>query len=451
MKKADQSEYALLLKGIARGAMTAARWESAAGEERVPMARAHAYQMIKQLGLPRGNAGGFVHEWNDRSCTPPLSEKRIERLLDEVDKTTESDAAFVDPTSPASRAMPIPFSKYAVSTHVDWIWEKYIARGYVTLLSGAPTMGKTTLFAWLFKYMQDARRDGEPCMALGEAVRPGKVLVITEENGTVWGCRGEEVGGLSDDIECLYVGEVFSSKPTMGEWYDFCTWVSALVSLKDYSIVLMDPWQSLNPAQDENDAMSNAEAISALRVVADEGAAVVISHHTPKNASSYIYAARGSGSITGLADFKLWLTVPPKSSPERTNKRVLRGNGRVGKTPGELVLVMDESGYRAITGDEAAHLSKEDGDGHRSPGAPVSVKGRKSGRAQRFAVITEVLGNFARPMIVSDILNAWPTGSEVGKKPASKTLYADLEAHPDVIAGSESATGFMQFSLNGGK
>src|SRR5437588_118346 len=66
----------------------------------------------------------------------------------------------------------------------DWLWEGYIARGNVTLLTSFWKTGKTTLLSLLLDRM---RTGGE---VAGAAVKPGKAVVVSEEARSIWLRRG---------------------------------------------------------------------------------------------------------------------------------------------------------------------------------------------------------------------------------------------------------------------
>lgn len=421
-----EDTYTSLLKGVARGAMAASRWLESSGDDRIAQCRAHAYQIVRQLGIPPGNAVGIIAEWSHCRCAPGLPLDVIQDAVDAVVHGGDTpDDAFVDPTAQGSRALPVPMSKYGFSSDVRWVWEGYFACGYITLLSGATTIGKTTLLGWLFKYMAESLESGQPNDALGALVNGGRVLVITEEDGVIWKRRADTLGGLPDTVEFLHNASVFSAgRPTLTEWRDFCTWVAALVPLRDYSLVLIDPWQTFNPSADENDSLGNVEALSHLRAITEEGAAVVISHHTHKSAHDYITAHRGSSSLPGLADIVLWLRTPARSRTGKSIRRILVGSGRLGGTPPELVLELTaERGYRAVVEVQAEERASR----------------RDEKRQSRMDVIAGILGAGGAPLTLAEVLDGWSErisgdGAAKVKAPSKKTLYGDLAVHEGVVS-----------------
>src|SRR5437016_14201086 len=66
---------------------------------------------------------------------------------------------------------------------IPWIWDGLVAEDAITLLSAPEKTGKTTLLSLLL----DRRREGG--QLLGRAVRPGRTILCSEENGLLWALR----------------------------------------------------------------------------------------------------------------------------------------------------------------------------------------------------------------------------------------------------------------------
>src|SRR5687767_10572418 len=64
-----------------------------------------------------------------------------------------------------------------------WLWDGYIARGNLTLLTSQWKAGKTTLLTGL---LQRISADGT---FLGRACAPARVLVVSEESRQHWAVR----------------------------------------------------------------------------------------------------------------------------------------------------------------------------------------------------------------------------------------------------------------------
>src|SRR3990167_1992567 len=69
----------------------------------------------------------------------------------------------------------------------DWIWENYIARGNITLLSALWKAGKSTLLRCMFQAMaQEEEFAGQP-------TKRCKVLVVSEEARGEWSDKKEDI------------------------------------------------------------------------------------------------------------------------------------------------------------------------------------------------------------------------------------------------------------------
>ncbi|MBN1461018.1 MAG: AAA family ATPase, partial [Armatimonadetes bacterium] len=126
---------------------------------------------------------------------PPPSPKDVREVLGEL-KLNLSDRASCQQCGPQvmelfrdysfpppieseharkERWEPIPLSQLGEGEAIDWLWEGFLAPEHITLLSGFPKAGKTTLLAHLCRGMGDG---GD----LAGSVGAGHVLVVSEES-----------------------------------------------------------------------------------------------------------------------------------------------------------------------------------------------------------------------------------------------------------------------------
>ncbi|MCS7256456.1 MAG: AAA family ATPase [Thermomicrobium sp.] len=179
------------------------------------------------------------------------------------------------------------------STSVEWIWDGFLAKGHLTDFYALWKSGKTTLLATLLQRMEHG---GE---LAGRTVRPGKVLVITEEPKTKWAERREALG-LGDHV--ALVSRPFPKRPNHAEWLTFASYIATLVAEQEYGLVVFDALPNLWPVRDENDASETVSALLPLQAIANAGAAVLIVRHPRKSDGSQGTAGRGSGAIAGFVD-----------------------------------------------------------------------------------------------------------------------------------------------------
>src|SRR2546421_12096633 len=84
------------------------------------------------------------------------------------------------PSSVAIPALWLDDLEQASVSHLDWVWQGYLAPGNVTLLTSQWKTGKTTLLALLLDRMKSGGT------LAGQKVRPGKAVVVSEESPALW-------------------------------------------------------------------------------------------------------------------------------------------------------------------------------------------------------------------------------------------------------------------------
>ncbi|MCH7791791.1 MAG: AAA family ATPase, partial [Planctomycetes bacterium] len=166
--------------------------------------------------------------------------------------------------------------------------------------------------------------------------------------------------------------------------------------------VVIDTWQSFSPCHDENDAAGMVAALSPLHHIMDAGAAVLLIHHTRKGDGNEGQASRGSGALTGFVDIIVEFRRFDRERQE-DRRRVLKSYSRFDETPAEVVIELQDGGYRL-----------------------VGTKG-DANREDRVEVIQESLSESLAT--VEELRERWPEGGVA--KPSKRTLQADLNAGAD--------------------
>ncbi|MBX9626840.1 MAG: AAA family ATPase, partial [Gemmataceae bacterium] len=85
---------------------------------------------------------------------------------------------------PLDRLLPDPA---APAPGADWVWDGYLARGNLTLLTSRWKAGKTTLIAGLLRAL------GAGTPFLGRPVAAGHAVVLSEESPEHWAARGRAI------------------------------------------------------------------------------------------------------------------------------------------------------------------------------------------------------------------------------------------------------------------
>lgn len=198
----------------------------------------------------------------------------------------------------ASFPDPVPASQLAAGgAAADWVWQGYLARGSVTLLTSLWKAGKSTLLAHLVRAM------GRGDELAGLSVAAGKVLVVSEESAALWAGRRDKLG-ISD--HALFQVRPFLGRPDPATWLAFVLHLAGLVRQHGLALVCFDTLAALWSCDDENDAVRVLAAVTPLHLLTAAGAAVLLAHHPRKGDAGEGQASRGSGALPGFGVGKLY-------------------------------------------------------------------------------------------------------------------------------------------------
>src|SRR5207249_4454214 len=146
-----------------------------------------------RVGSDLAGDGTKWHEWHETADEGPAMNARFPCL------TTEQLAA--------------------VPTDKRWIWDGYLARGKIALLTSMWKSGKTTLLAHLL-----AQRKRGAAFA-GRPTAAGASAVVTEEADAVWAERNARLGfGAGDHFFC----RPFVGPPSHADWNEFIDYLIGL-------------------------------------------------------------------------------------------------------------------------------------------------------------------------------------------------------------------------------
>ena len=140
----------------------------------------------------------------------------------------------------------------------------------------------------------------------GLPLRPGKVLVVTQEADAIWNDRRKHFG-LKDEVVHFQRGQddypqPFRGKPTRFQWEALVRHLADRVTRDGYKLVVIDPLPDFWPVMDENDASEQTTALLPLREITHAGGTVLFLHHPRKSDGDEGTAARGSGALSGFVD-----------------------------------------------------------------------------------------------------------------------------------------------------
>ncbi len=264
-------------------------------------------------------------------------------------------AAVAHKPAPRADRFPLPLPLDVLTTGaagggIPWVWDGYLMRGGVTLLSALPKCGKTTLLAHLFKTLAAG---GSFC---GRPLVPGRALVVSEESPAVWAERRDRIG-LTGCVRLL--SRPFFNRPSAEDWQAFMLHLANILASDPADLVVFDTLADLWPVKDENNATDVQGALQPVRRLAD-GRAVLLVHHLRKSDGGEGTGSRGSGALAGFVDVLVELRRAGRAADPGGAKRVLTAVGRATGIPPEWTVELDEDAgeYRGTdVGDPAALLT----------------------------------------------------------------------------------------------
>ena len=251
-----------------------------------------------------------------------------------------------DPTPVVGSVIPQPAGEYerrfrwaselsAPPKSDDWLWEGYLPRSGITLLSALWKAGKTTLLSHLLKA---CATDG---LFLGQKMRGCRVLYVTEEGEKHW-VRRRDALSIADHVG-FYL-QPFATKPVSADWLGFVGQLRRDIETHGFDLVVFDTLAKLWPVVEENDAGSVDAALMPLWELTKAGAGVLLIHHLRKGGGQEYTGSRGSGALSAFPDIIVELTRFD-ASDAKCKKRVLKAKGRYDETPDELVIEMVDGAY----------------------------------------------------------------------------------------------------------
>ena len=214
----------------------------------------------------------------------------------------------------------------AVPEVVPWVWRGFLARGAVTMLTGPPKRGKSTL-VWA---LVNAVRGGADRF-LGREITGGQIIYISEEGRDSLADKVDPGPGLA----ILDRAGSFPRRP----WPEIVRAAAEEAQRRDAVLVVVDtlPWWAALGAEAEKDAGRMQEALEPLLELAAQGFAVLVIHHDRKGGGEDGEGARGSSAAVATVDAILDLQRRgPNEAPSA--RRTLVGLSRwAGQTPEAVI------------------------------------------------------------------------------------------------------------------
>ena len=209
----------------------------------------------------------------------------------------------------------------------EWLWDGYLARGNLTLLTSVWKAGKTTLLAGLLRQLATGGTFlDRPC-------RPATAVVASEESWPMWSARLRDIpiGG-----HVQLASRPFPARPTPEQWDEFIQQAEKLRADGRLDLFVVDSLAVFFPGRSESDPGTLLDLLHPLRRLAAMEAAVLLLHHPRRKKAEAGSTARGGGALLGFVDVILELSRCG-SQPDDDCRRKLVGRSRHRETPPSLV------------------------------------------------------------------------------------------------------------------
>jgi hypothetical protein len=216
---------------------------------------------------------------------------------------------------------------------VSWLWEGYLVRGGVTLLTSQWKSGKTTLLSILLGRLAK----GGTLADL--AVQPGQAVVISEESPALWTPRHRLLQFPNAYLMC----RPFAGKPSMQQWLSLVDYVGRLHDEHGIALAVVDTLATFLPGRNEASAAIMMEALLPLQTWTGRGMAVLLNHHPRKGVLLPGQAARGSGALAGFVDIIMEMDWCAHAEDDDRRRKILAFS-RHDQTPRQRVLELNAEG-----------------------------------------------------------------------------------------------------------
>ena len=229
---------------------------------------------------------------------------------------------------------------------VKWIWEGFLTKGHLTLLSALWKSGKTTLVSQLLKCIATQK------LLAGKEVKQSKVLILSEESEALWARRREELS-LEGDI--WITSRPIKQKLNDKEWVALLKAAAGFCKQKTIDLFIVDTLSGFWAIDNENDAAKISSALLPINHLLEQNIAVLLIHHFRKSGGNEGTASRGSGALGSTADILVEFSRMDGDNPNST-QRVLKTYSRFEESPKEVVIELINGEY--ITRGTKTEVSK---------------------------------------------------------------------------------------------
>ncbi|MEO7673190.1 MAG: AAA family ATPase, partial [Pyrinomonadaceae bacterium] len=130
---------------------------------------------LRKKGLSEAAVRVAVHTENEAKCTPPLGRDEVDGLVDSSGRYKDDQRGPQE--KEVYKPLQIIYASDVKTKAIEWLWEPYLPKNYVTLFSGPEGVGKS----WVFCAIASGISNGFLPLC-PESFEPGKVLFFAAED-----------------------------------------------------------------------------------------------------------------------------------------------------------------------------------------------------------------------------------------------------------------------------
>ena len=216
----------------------------------------------------------------------------------------------------------------------SWLWQGYLARGAITLLTGPWRTGLTTLALLVLARLKTGGR------LAGFPVAAGRAVVLSAEVAEAWHYRTRRLD-LGDEVGWLC--RPFSGRPGKPEWLALLDGLAAVHAERGLALLVIDFLEEFLPTGGANATVALRDMLASLRPLARRGLSVLILHHPDPSRFLPGPVVRDSAGWSDDVDVRVEMrSLPHAAFGDR--RRRLWARSRFEGTPARLLLELDPAG-----------------------------------------------------------------------------------------------------------
>lgn len=254
----------------------------------------------------------------NRRFEHPKTDEEVRRAIGDVETKFGEDPVPIDAKSIPSSELFAHMADYLAAQPNNIVWVSPLAAyGFVSLVSGPPKSGKSTLIANLF-----GARERNEVFLWGDPVPEGPAALVTEEGGYAVVRKTKGLTKLHILDRLAFVSAGLSTFDHLLEVTQ--RWCQ---TQEGAALIVIDTLAVWGDIKDENDAVAATKTVAKVALLARAtGAAIVLVHHARKGGGEHGEAIRGSGAIFATVDqaIELGYGLDPKA-----DDRLLSVTGRI--------------------------------------------------------------------------------------------------------------------------